>query len=754
MSEHKLRQRQRQVADRVERVEVLGKRLLPDVHDPINGLCGSESSVRIIWDALPAQVDPVRSGQVSAERGLRKRWQIESFRVILDTIVGDEALRIVDFCSGSGNFGLALAALLPRCSFVLIDRNVHATNLARQRAADAGLTNVSVIAGSVESFTGEFDVAIAMHACGNASDYAQAAAIKSNASYIMAPCCVGKLKQGVDSAEDGDGLIARGPRSKVMRRSCTHDEFLELASFADHEAAASSGATGSLCKRLVEHDRASYARECGWTALAGRMVPESASAKCDVLVGLTPNRAHLELPLRSNAAAFAAATEAAAAAAAAAGTLCEPCAAAPEEECLSTSIASRSADKPTSAAVLTPASEPVADVTLPNVRQCGFYITRRQRNCRQPAESSSDMCAAHSNVEAREAAAQQDRARRVGAVRLGDTLESLSVGACIGLEVEVDGCLGLVVSSDANKDLLVQLTGGGSDGESDGEDGQGDGGGGQADGGGGQAVGGGEIGIAQAARVVCVARSGALLAREVTWSAPVAIPHDKTRERGRGATPNPLALHNLRAEVDDTSLDAACALLGSGHQLHVDLCCGDGSYVLGAATAVGTSMNVAWLGLDFHAPAISAANAVAAARTSSADSTPSPCAFLCCNCHQLAALARLLDRLSSRGLPLGSVSIRMQPSWPKARHAQRRLLSAALLELLHSRLAPNGRLLVVCAGAATDEAQRLLATRDQGRKPQWRAVAVDEETFPPSSSSGASESTARVLRYAALGAAS
>jgi hypothetical protein len=109
---HKARQRKRQGAERTARVDQLCKRLLPSVAKPVLGLCGLATEERINWSALPPSVDPVRSGQVDAERGQRKRWQIESFRVILDAIVGGTCLRIVDFCCGSGNFGLALAALL------------------------------------------------------------------------------------------------------------------------------------------------------------------------------------------------------------------------------------------------------------------------------------------------------------------------------------------------------------------------------------------------------------------------------------------------------------------------------------------------------------------------------------------------------------------------------------------------------------------------------------------------------------------
>ena len=608
---------------------------------------------------------------------------------------------------------------------------------------------------------GTFDVAIAMHACGNASDYAQAAAIRCGASYVMAPCCVGKLKQSTSVDDSSEGAAPVGgaldesrslthPRSKAMRLSCTHQEFLELASFADHEAAASSGAVGSLCKSLVEHDRASYARERGWTALAGRMEPESCSAKCDVLVGLTPSRAHLEPRLRANAAATAAAVAAAA--------LCEECVPDPSAATATAATSATTATVATAAAKQQTAppkppkppkkraaeSQPCPEQPAAPHGTCGFFIARRQRNCRQPAVDVNGMCVAHCNTEAREATAQQDRARRIGALRIGQTLESLSVAACIGLLVEVKGGrLGLVVAGDANKDLVVQLSDGCEDGESDGESG-GEGGGGEGGGGGGSRE-------ATDPTVVCVARSAALLAREVAWTAP-ASSHERTREKGgRGGPPNPLALHNLRADVTDESLDAACALLGRGRQLHVDLSCGDGRYVLQAAAAAVAAeeeeeeaaqavapLSTAWLGLDFHEPSILVATNAAAEQAGQRvsaqqgaaqhSSRHGACAaFLCANCHQLASLGRLLDRLSDRGMSLGSASVILPTQWPKARHAQRRLLSAALLSLLHARLSAGGRLLVACTeGAAADEAERLIM--QQG---QWSA-APPASSFPPS----------------------
>ena len=52
----------------------------------------------------------------------------------------------------------------------------------------------------IEHFSGAFDVALALHACGNATDFAMALAMQQRAAYVAMPCCIGKLKF---SAEHG-----------------------------------------------------------------------------------------------------------------------------------------------------------------------------------------------------------------------------------------------------------------------------------------------------------------------------------------------------------------------------------------------------------------------------------------------------------------------------------------------------------------------------------------------------------------------
>lgn len=81
------------------------------------------------------------------------------------------SLHIVDFGCGSGNLLLPLAALLPGCQFTGVDMKPAALKLLMQRAADAGLSNVSVFEGMIEQYRQPFDVALALHACGNATDH-------------------------------------------------------------------------------------------------------------------------------------------------------------------------------------------------------------------------------------------------------------------------------------------------------------------------------------------------------------------------------------------------------------------------------------------------------------------------------------------------------------------------------------------------------------------------------------------------------
>jgi hypothetical protein len=49
-----------------------------------------------------------------------------------------------------------------------------------------------------------FDVGVALHACGNATDHAIARCVAAGAAFVVSPCCIGKLKF---SLAGGRGLL-------------------------------------------------------------------------------------------------------------------------------------------------------------------------------------------------------------------------------------------------------------------------------------------------------------------------------------------------------------------------------------------------------------------------------------------------------------------------------------------------------------------------------------------------------------------
>lgn len=103
-------------------------------------------------------------------------------------------LHIVDFGCGTGNLLLPLAALFPCCNFTGVDMKPAALQLLQQRAAAAGLSNVAVFEGMIEQYAQRFDVALGLHACGNATDHVLQMAVHCGAAFVVSPCCVGEWR--------------------------------------------------------------------------------------------------------------------------------------------------------------------------------------------------------------------------------------------------------------------------------------------------------------------------------------------------------------------------------------------------------------------------------------------------------------------------------------------------------------------------------------------------------------------------------
>jgi hypothetical protein len=67
-----------------------------------------------------------------------------------------------------------------------------ALQLLQTRAAAAGLANVAVFEGMIEQFRQPFDVGLALHACGNATDHVLQLSVQHRAAFVVSPCCVGE----------------------------------------------------------------------------------------------------------------------------------------------------------------------------------------------------------------------------------------------------------------------------------------------------------------------------------------------------------------------------------------------------------------------------------------------------------------------------------------------------------------------------------------------------------------------------------
>ena len=308
------------------------------------------------WENCAPSVDPAGSNtKGGTERGRRKRLQVESFRAILvaaRAVVGRRPETanasppvVVDFGCGTGNLLLPLAALEPSMRFVGVDVNRRSVELLAERAARAGLTNVDAVCGLAETYDGTCDVALALHVCGAGTDAVLLQAQARGAAFVVAPCCVGKLKDGglkslsamkkdvldrtgTPSASGGgedDGIFAGGgeevlvrpgkshapitvihPRSSWMRGRIQRPQYLGLAAAADwsgHQGvdplsnSEQSKALGRFprdAKAAVELDRGAAAAEAGFGGRLMKMAHEGAGLKNDLIVGF-PNGAD---PLR------------------------------------------------------------------------------------------------------------------------------------------------------------------------------------------------------------------------------------------------------------------------------------------------------------------------------------------------------------------------------------------------------------------------------------------------------------------------
>ncbi|CAK6432920.1 unnamed protein product [Pipistrellus nathusii] len=232
----------------------------------------------IDWNSLPAAVSP-KEGKMSSDRALRKQQQLNNL-VYVVTNQAKPGDRIVDFCSGGGHLGIMLAHMLPLCQVTLIENKELSLIRAKKRSDELGLSNIWFIQANMEYFTGMFNIGVALHACGVATDMVIEHCIQTRAAFVTCPCCYGFIQ---------NTSKFNFPKSEQFKKTLSYKEHMILCRFADQTAVQlppQRRLIGKQCMCLVDLDRARAAEERGYSVQVISMEPESCSPKNNMIVGV------------------------------------------------------------------------------------------------------------------------------------------------------------------------------------------------------------------------------------------------------------------------------------------------------------------------------------------------------------------------------------------------------------------------------------------------------------------------------------
>ncbi|NWX43826.1 GSTCD protein, partial [Steatornis caripensis] len=230
------------------------------------------------WTSLPSAVSP-GEGKMSRDRALRKQQQLNNL-VAAVTKLAKPGDVIVDFCSGGGHVGIVLAHMMPSCQVVLIENKELSLIRAKDRSDELGLNNIWFIQANLDYFNGTFNIGVALHACGVATDMVIEHCIKARAAFVISPCCYGFIQNTVKF---------KYPQSHQFKDILSYKEHMILCRFADQTALQlppERRLIGKQCMGLVDLDRAWAAEERNYAVQVISMEPESCSPKNNMFVGI------------------------------------------------------------------------------------------------------------------------------------------------------------------------------------------------------------------------------------------------------------------------------------------------------------------------------------------------------------------------------------------------------------------------------------------------------------------------------------
>ncbi|CAG0890906.1 unnamed protein product [Cyprideis torosa] len=241
----------------------------------------SPPSLNLDWKRLPAEVGITES--LPEDRLVRKQQQLESLVEVVCSMA-EPGSTIVDFCSGGGHVGILLAYLLPRSRVVLVENKERSLKKAEERLRKSCLSNVVLCQCNLDYFVGPFDVGVALHACGSATDLVLKKCVEHRASFVLCPCCYGAIRDNhLLSYPLSDDFRSRfSGRMSSQGLSC----YLSLAHGSDQTHSDSEKLEqGRICMRFVDEDRLKWAETRGYRVKILRLKPPGASPKDHLIVG-------------------------------------------------------------------------------------------------------------------------------------------------------------------------------------------------------------------------------------------------------------------------------------------------------------------------------------------------------------------------------------------------------------------------------------------------------------------------------------
>ena len=155
----------------------------------------------------------------------------------------------------------------------MVDNKEASIGQARRRLAELNLPNATLVQSNLDYFIRNFDLGVALHACGVATDLVLDKCRASRAAFVLCPCCYGNLALDMPVSY---------PRSRLFcQRGITSNDHSVLARLADHVTA-----TGRSAMATVDLDRCCCALEDGYRVTLTKLKPDSCSPKHDLLIGI------------------------------------------------------------------------------------------------------------------------------------------------------------------------------------------------------------------------------------------------------------------------------------------------------------------------------------------------------------------------------------------------------------------------------------------------------------------------------------